>query len=435
MTKNWGYALLAALTAMATGVAVAVFLGTDHPQHDLSSAPAASRAPADPASSGRWVGSWSSAPATHEPGNTSGYPRMSIRNVVHVSVGGSSTRIHLSNLYGNKPLPISHATVAVAAAPGSANAADGSMRELTFGGRRTALIPAHASATSDPVRLRVPDSCDLLVTTYSALPSGTVTYHPFSRQTSYLARGDHAGDTLGSAFTERTPYWRYVSGVDVWTTAAQGSVVALGDSITDGITSTPDADHRWTDFLASRLQHTRGTPRLGVLNQGISGNRVLTDADPLTPTNGPSALNRLDAALSAPGVTVVVVELGINDILKPPNQLDPDLIVAGLREITNQAHARGLTVVGSTLTPCSGHDLWTPQLEKVREAVNKRIRAGHVFDTLVDFDRTLRDPADPARLLPVFDSGDHLHPSDAGYQAMADAIDLRSLRARSPAAL
>jgi lysophospholipase L1-like esterase len=432
--RTWGYALLAAATSLALAAVVAVFLRTDHGDTSLDRPVSGDRATADPASAGRWVGSWSTAPTSYEPGATSGFPRMTIRNVVHVSVGGVSTRIHLSNVFGNRPLEISHATVAVAASPGSPNAAAGSMRLLTFGGRTTLVIAPGRAAVSDPVRLRVPDSCDLLVTTYSPVPSGTVTYHPLARQTSYLARGDHAGDVFGSAFTAQSPYWRYLSAVDVWTRGARGAVVALGDSITDGITSTLDANHRWTDFLAGRLLATRGAPRLGVLNQGISGNRILTDALPLYPYHGPSALHRLDMALSHAGVTTLVVELGINDIALPPRQTDPDKIIAGLREITRRAHARGLHVVGATLMPCAGHLGWNPRLEAVRQTVNARIRAGGVFDSVVDFDRALRDPARPDRLRPVYDSGDHLHPSDTGYQAMADALDLRSLNRSAPAA-
>jgi lysophospholipase L1-like esterase len=432
--RPWGYALLAAATAMALAAVLAVFLRTDDGDTSVDQPVSGDRATAAPASAGRWVGSWSTAPSSYEPGAPAGYPRTTIRNVVHVSVGGVSTRIHLTNVYGDRPLEISHATVAVAAAPGSPNAAAGTMRLLTFGGRPTVVIAPGRAATSDPVRLRVPDACDLLVTTYSPVPSGSVTYHPFTRQTSYLARGDHAGDVLGSAFTEQTPYWRYLSAVDVWTRGARGAVVALGDSITDGITSTPDADHRWTDFLAGRLLAGRGTPRLGVLNQGISGNQILTDAPLVSAYRGPSALHRLDLALSHSGVTAVVVELGINDIALPPQQTDPDRVVAGLREITRRAHAHGLHVIGATLMPFGGHLGWTPRMEAVRRAVNARIRAGGVFDAVVDFDRALRDPARPDRLRPVYDSGDHLHPSDAGYQAMADALDLRSLNATAPAA-
>ncbi|GGO89167.1 SGNH/GDSL hydrolase family protein [Wenjunlia tyrosinilytica] len=436
MTRPWGRALTAVVSAITAIAAAVLLLGPDPTGARPRAGASGNRTALEPASSGRWVGTWSASPATFEPGAHTGYPRITIRNVVHVSVGGSATRIHLSNVFGTMPLRITGATVALAAAPSSPNAAGGTVRRLTFAGRTAVVVPAGRSAVSDPVRLRVPDSADLLVTTYTPDRSGTVTYHPHARQISYLARGDHHADLQGTAFTEQTPYWRYLSAVDVWSASASGSVVALGDSITDGITSTAGANHRWTDFLASRLLRTPRAPRLGVLNQGISGNRVLSNAPRRTPGNGVAALSRFDRDVAAgTGASVLVVELGVNDILKPPQQADPDRIAAGLRRITARAHARGLRVVGATLMPFEGHRNWSPRLDAVRQAVNERIRSGRIFDAVVDFDRALRDPLRPTRLRPVYDSGDHLHPSDRGFQAMADSLDLNSLKAAAPAAL
>ncbi|MFJ6749749.1 MULTISPECIES: SGNH/GDSL hydrolase family protein [unclassified Streptomyces] len=436
MNKSVGYALLAGLAAVVVLISTAIFVGFGGDQSGPGSSPHKPRDPAAPAVSGQWVGTWSAAAAAAEPGTLDGYAGMSIRNVVHTSVGGSSARIQLSNLYGTRPLPVSHASIALAAAPSNPTAAAGSMRRLSFGGRPAVSIPAGGAVSSDPVRLNVPHDADLLVTTYSPSPSGPATYHPYARQTSYLARGDRAEDATGAAYTEQSPYWRYLTGVDVWSTEARGTVVAIGDSITDGITSTAGANHRWTDFLAARLRNEPGAPRYGVLNQGISGNRLLVNGSRFSPNNGPSVLSRLDRdALARTGVRAVVVEIGLNDLFKSPRQLDPQKIVAGMRQIVNEAHARGLRVTGSTLTPFGGHRGYSALLNSVREQVNHIIRSGSVYDEVVDFDKALRDPAAPVRLRPVYDSGDHLHPSDEGFRAMAEAVNLKHLARSAPASL
>ena len=436
MNKSVGYALLAGLAAVVVLISTAIFVGFGGDQSGPGSSPHKPRDPAAPAVSGQWVGTWSAAAAAAEPGTLDGYAGMSIRNVVHTSVGGSSARIQLSNLYGTRPLPVSHASIALAAAPSNPTAAAGSMRRLSFGGRPAVSIPAGGAVSSDPVRLNVPHDADLLVTTYSPSPSGPATYHPYARQTSYLARGDRTEDATGAAYTEQSPYWRYLTGVDVWSTEARGTVVAIGDSITDGITSTAGANHRWTDFLAARLRNEPGAPRYGVLNQGISGNRLLVNGSRFSPNNGPSVLSRLDRdALARTGVRAVVVEIGLNDLFKSPRQLDPQKIVAGMRQIVNEAHARGLRVTGSTLTPFGGHRGYSALLNSVREQVNHIIRSGSVYDEVVDFDKALRDPAAPVRLRPVYDSGDHLHPSDEGFRAMAEAVNLKHLARSAPASL
>lgn len=434
MTRNTGYALLAALTAVVAVIASAIFIGVDRTSRGPSSELTQNRPPANRASAGHWVGTWATSMVATEPGTARrAYPRFSLRNVVHTSVGGTRTRVHLSNVFGERPLTVRRSTVALAAAPGSPDMAPGTMRPLTFGGKRSVTIAPGRSVTSDAVRLRVPDSVDLLVSGYLPATEGGVSYHPHARQTSYAAPGDHADDLAGAAFTERTPCWRLVSGVDVWTTASPGTLVALGDSITDGIRSTADANRRWTDFLADRLQHTRGAPRLGVANHGISGNRVLQDGTGRDFTSGPSGLNRLRRdVLSSTGASTVVIALGVNDILRDPGTADPVAIVDGLRMLTDRARARGLRVVGATLTPFGGHRGHTPQREAVRQRINAEIRSGSVFDSVVDFDAALRDPAAPERLRPQYDCGDHLHPSDAGNQALADAFDLGALRVRPP---
>lgn len=431
MTRNMGYALLAGLAAIAVLVSTALFIGAGG-RGGLGGSSSGSGNSAAPASSGSWVGSWSAAPVAAEPGTRDGYPHMSIRNVVHTSVGGSGARIRLSNLYGTRPLTISHATLALAAAPSNPTAATGTMHRLTFGNGPSVTIKPGGAVTSDSVRLNVPHAADLLVTTYSPRPSGPVTYHPYARQTSYVAHGDAAGETSGTAYTEQSPYWRYLTSVDVYNSDSNGAVAVLGDSITDGITSSPGANHRWTDFLSERLRTERDAPRYSVLNGGISGNRVLVNGSRFSPNNGPSGLRRVTRdVLDRTGVKTVFVEMGLNDLIKPPRQRDPHKIVAGLRHLVADAHARGIHVVGGTLTPIGGHRGYRPWMDHVRQQVNEQIRAGKVYDSVVDFDAALRDPAHPDRLRPAYDSGDHLHPDDNGYRAMAQAVDLKQLKGDS----
>ncbi|MEU0184377.1 SGNH/GDSL hydrolase family protein [Streptomyces sp. NPDC006207] len=434
MARSTGYALLAGIVALVAVISAAIFVtvsradgsgrsGQDTVGAGLPGVPNQ----AAPAASGAWVGTWSTSPVGGEPNRPDGYAGWSIRNVVHTSVGGTSARVHLSNLFGRSSLLIGRATVAVAADPGSPAAADGTMRSLTFGGRTSVRIPAGGEVVSDPVQLAVPHATDLLVTTYTPKASGPVTYHPRAQQTSFMAAGERTARTDGSGYTTLTPYWRYVTGVDVFTRQAAGSVVLFGDSITDGITSTSGANHRWPDRLATRLRGSgdRGL-RLGVLNQGISGNRVLRDGE-----NGgnPSGLSRLDRdALSQAGVRTLVVELGINDVMRPPQRTGAQEILSGLREIVARGRERGLRVLGATLTPCGGHPGSNTHTEAVRQQVNAAIRAGTVFDEVIDFDRALRDPGRPSALLPAYDSGDHLHPSDAGYLRMAETVELSLLK-------
>ena len=436
MTRNMGYALLAGLAAVVVLVSTAIFIGVGSGNDGLDEGSPQARNSAAPASSGNWVGTWSAAAAAAEPNTKDGFADMSIRNVVHTSVGGTGARVQLSNLFGNRPLTISHATVALAAAPSNPTAAAGTMRRLSFGNKPTVTIPAGGEVTSDAVRLNVPHAADLLVTTYSPNPSGPVTYHPYARQTGYVAEGDKAEELSGAAFNQQSQYWRYLTAVDVWSAETQGAIAVLGDSITDGITSSPGANRRWTDFLAERLRTERGAPRYSVLNSGVSGNRILVDGSKFSPNNGPSALTRMNRdVLSRTGVKTVFIEMGLNDVIKIPRQRDPQKIVNGLRELVKQAHTRGLRVVGSTLTPFGGHRGYTPRMDGVRQRVNEQIRGGKIFDAVVDFDAALRDPAHPERLRAAYDSGDHLHPSDNGYRAMANAVNLKLLKGSSPAKL
>ncbi len=368
-----------------------------------------------------WVGTWSAAPAAGVAGTDNGYPNFSIRNIVHTSAGGREVRVRLSNAFGRIPVLFGRVTVAVAAGQDTAQAVPGTMRTLTFGGDRGITVPPGADIVSDGAALNVPRDGDLLVTTYTPTPSGPVTHHPLSTQNSYFTRdGDKAGDESAAAFPEKTTVWHYVSGVDVRGPGLQGSVVAIGDSITDGAVSTWGANLRWPDQLADRI-----STRMGVLNAGISGNRLLLDGG----TYGVNALARLDRdVLNQSGVRTAIVFEGINDIQQTPHQADPDKIVSALKQIATRAHDRGLRVLGATITPWQGWGSYTPALEETRQAVNRFIRTSGHFDGFVDFDAVIRDPADPRRIKPEYDSGDHLHPGDKGFAAMAAAVPPHRLK-------
>ncbi|MFF9769778.1 SGNH/GDSL hydrolase family protein [Streptomyces sp. NPDC014636] len=435
MAKHHGYAVLSALVALVVALSTAIYVTVAADDGTPRGILADTRPPhgsAAPASTGTWVGTWATAPVGGEPGTeVTGLAGRSVRNVVHASTGGTSARVTLSNLYGQSPLTLTHASLALSTGDGTAAAAAETMRRLTFNGRTGIVIPAGAQAVSDAVRLAVPHGADVLVTTYSPTPSGPVTYHPHARQTSYLATGDRAEDPTGTPYTEQTPYWRYLTALDVLSNEAAGTVIAFGDSITDGITSTTGANHRWPDILSGRLHNAlengEQLPRYSVVNEGISGNQVLADGLG-RPAENQSGLGRFGRdALSRPATKAVVIDLGVNDILRNPRLADPDRILTGLRTLVRQAHARGLKVVGATLMPFKGHRGYTPAREAVRQQINAEIRAGSVYDAVVDFDKALKDPYDPRRLGPEYDSGDHLHPSDLGYRTMAEVFDLRTL--------
>ncbi|MFF4269161.1 SGNH/GDSL hydrolase family protein [Streptomyces sp. NPDC001536] len=445
MTRRNGYALLSGMVALIVALCAAIYVGVAADDGSTSrrttvAQGAAPHNPAAPASTGTWVGAWSTSPAGAEPGTeTAGMAGRSVRNVVHASIGGTSARITLSNLYGQSPLTITHASIAVAAGSDTAAATAETMRRLTFGGNTTVVVPAGGQVMSDAVRVTIAYGSDVLVTTYSPVQSGPVTYHPHARQISYVADGDLTEDVTGTAYTEQTPYWRYLTALDVLSNESDGTIVVLGDSLTDGITSTQGANHRWTDVLSDRLRTAieagRDLPRYSVVNQGISGNQVLANGLG-RPADNQSGLGRFGRdVLGRTNVKVVVIDLGVNDILRNPNLADPDKILDGLRTMVRQAHARGIKVVGATLMPFQGHRGYTDAREDVRRRINAAIRDGEVYDAVVDFDEALRDPYNPRRLRSDYDSGDHLHPSDKGYARMAESFDLEDLKGSAPAEL
>ncbi|MDI1455100.1 GDSL-type esterase/lipase family protein [Streptomyces sp. ATE26] len=355
----------------------------------------------------RWTGSWEAAPS----GTAAALRGAAFRNVVHLSVGGGAVRVRLSNRLGTAPLRLGAVTVALRRGAG-ADAVPGTLRTATFQGAPTATVPPGRDLLTDPVPLAVPAAADLLVTVLTPDGSGPATFHRTALQTSYLAPvgTGHAADETGAAYTRATSSWYYVTGVDVLGTA-EGSVVAFGDSLTDGNGSTPGANHRWPDRLAGRLT------RLGVLNAGVAGNRLLRDG------TGPSALARLDAdALDRAGARTLVVLEGINDIKGTPVADDPAAFADAYRALVARAHARGIRVVGVTLTPYAGYTAYTADGEAVRRKVNAFIRTGGAFDAVADADAAVRDPARPERIRPGYDPGDHLHFNDAGMRAIADTV-------------
>jgi lysophospholipase L1-like esterase len=343
-----------------------------------------------------------------------------LRLVVHTSIGGDHARIRLSNEYGDRALVIGAAHLAVRdSGDAIAPATD---RALTFGGRASVRMLPGAVVYSDPVALAVPALHDLAVSLYLADSSRLSTRHPLALQTSYVGRGNA---TASPSFAPDTTIaiWPYLVGVDVTNASAAGVIVAFGNSITDGALSTRDANARWPNVLAERLLHS-GEPPRGVVNAGISGGRVLTYGA------GPSALARFDRdVLAVPGVTHVIVLEGINDIGRSPvDGVTAEDLIFGYRQLIARAHDRGVTIIGATLTPAGPRRNFAPPQETIRAAVNRWIRTSGEFDAVIDFDAVTRDPADPLRFLPAYDSGDHLHPGDAGYRAMGEAIDLTLFR-------
>lgn len=403
-------------------------------------AQAQAQAQADERSAARWTATWAAGPAGPFPGATPVFDDQTLREIVHVSVGGSRVRVKLSNTFGTAPVVIGGVRVARRLAGARIDPA--TARRLTFGGADRVTIPAGALVVSDPVDLAVPALSDLAVSLYLPQPTAVTTMHAVALATSYLAAGTGdataAADLPGAATTTS---WHLVTGVDV---LARGgaSVVALGDSITDGSNSSVDANLRWPNVLADRLQARRATRRLGVIDQGIIGNRILHPTEPsFENLFGPAALARFDRdVLAQAGVAYVIVLLGINDIghpgssagAPPSEEVTAEEIEAGLLQLVERAHEHGVKVFGATLTPFEDTTLvgfFSPEKEQKRQAVNRWIRTAGKFDGVIDFDAAIRDPSHPARMLPAFDGGDHLHPSDAGQRAMGEAIPLRLFEA------
>ncbi|TSH90786.1 SGNH/GDSL hydrolase family protein [Verticiella sediminum] len=403
----------------------------------MLAAPAPAAEPSPPVA---WVATWGASPQPvwHDdflfPTNIpTVLSEQTIRQVARVSVGGERLRIVLSNAHGDRPITLGKATVARSRG-NSALEAD-SLRTVTFGGRQAATILPGASLLSDPVTLPIPALAQVAVSLY--LPDATPmrTFHWDGRQTGWIVPGDQTmapAIEAADAATQSTTARLLLTGIQVQTAQAPRAVVVLGDSITDGATASLDQDSRWPDFLAARL----APHGVALVNAGISGARLLSDG------MGANALARLDRdVLAQPGVHSVIVMLGINDIAWPGTAFAPDsprptleALTAGYRQLTEQARARGLRVIGATLTPFEAALPDTPldnyyhaDKDALRRQVNDWIRRSGVFDAVLDFDAALRDPGHPARMASRFDSGDHLHPGDEGNRAMAEAVDLDAL--------
>ncbi|HTT30567.1 MAG TPA: SGNH/GDSL hydrolase family protein [Solirubrobacteraceae bacterium] len=386
----------------------------------------------DPRNHPGWVSTWAASPQVATPGTLSatGFTDQTVRNVVFSSVGGNLVRVRFTNTFGTTPLQIGSASIAVA---GTGAGTSGSAVPLTFGGQSSILIPDGAEALSDPVRLRVPALQDLDVSVFLPQATGAATQHSDAQQVNYVGSGDQTLDTSGTPFTMQTQSWYFVDSVDVVGQRNDlGTLVAFGDSITDGYQSTVNANARWPNDLARRLDARRET--LAVADEGISGNRVLNDSL----CCGVNALSRFDRdVVDRAGAKEVILLEGINDIgfsqltgvagTSPNTDVSAAQIIAGYQQIIAQAHAAGLKIFGGTLTPFKGASYYSDDGEKKREAVNNWILTSGAFDGVIDFAKVVADPSDPTMMNPSYDSGDHLHPNDAGYQAMANAIPLRLL--------
>ncbi|OOC55502.1 MULTISPECIES: SGNH/GDSL hydrolase family protein [Nocardiopsis] len=405
-------------------------------------ATSASADPAKPSAGGgpdNWVGTWASVPTATPATATPVLHDQTIRQVVHTSIGGDQLRLRLTNEFGETPLRLGEVHVALRAGASGTDIDPSTDRTVTFGGRTSATVPAGAPMISDPVPLALPPRSDLVVSIHVPDRTPVSTLHAFSYQENVVAEGDVTGDRTVEA-TETLTQWHFLSGVGVRARSrVADSVVALGDSITDGSETEVNANHRWPDLLAERLGHT------GVLNLGIAGNRLLHDPNPPEGSDaedyaaffGQSALRRFDRdVLSQPGVGHVIVLLGVNDLGHPgttapiSETVTAEEIIGAHRQLVTRAHAAGLRVYGGTILPFKGDSLGfhTEENEAKRQAVNEWIRTSGEYDAVIDFDEALRDPEDPLRLRPDYDSGDGLHPNDAGMAAMAEVIPSRLFR-------
>ena len=359
------------------------------------------------------------------------FNNQTLRQIVHTSIGGSSLRVVLSNAYGSAPLTIGAAHVAIRENDSAIQTGTG--HSLTFSGRPDVTIPANAVIYSDPVNLTVRDMADLAIDLY--LPGNTntpalLTMHNGAFQTNYVSEsGNHAGKAkLPVVDTVRN--WFVVYRVEVLAPASVKGLVTFGDSITDGTRSTPDSNQRWPDQLEHRLISQTPPIQMAIMNAGIAGNQVLGQGPYVV---GINALARFEHnALSQSGVTHIVLLEGINDIGIARTDASPTAedIIAGYKQMIVQAHSRGLKIYGATLLPFYGAAYYTEVGEAKRKAVNEWIRTSKAFDGVIDFDAATRDPKDPKKLLAAYDACDHLHPNDAGYKAMADAIDLNLFKSR-----
>lgn len=382
-----------------------------------------------------WAATWGASQQIPEPQNALPVDDLrdaTVRQIFHISIGGSALRVHLSNAFGTEALHFTSVHIAKPVSPSSAAIDPTSDQPLTFAGKADVTIPPGAEYLSDPLEFPVAALSDLAVSFHLDNPPARETAHPGSRATSYYVHGNSvAAANPGQAQTEfeHVDHWYQVSAIDVLAPGAS-SIVALGDSITDGHGATINGNDRWTDVLARRLQSNQGVSNIGVSNQGIGGNHLWTDG------LGPNALSRFDRdVLAQAGVRWVIVFEGVNDLggLARTGEVTPaahaamvEQVIAAYQQLIVRGHAHGLHMIGATITPYVGSDYYHPGplSEADRQAVNQWIRTPGHFDAVVDFDAAVRDPRQPDHLLQAYDCGDHLHPSPAGYKAMGEAIPL-----------
>lgn len=384
------------------------------------------------AAQSHWVGSWAASQQLVEPHNALSQDDLrdcTLRQIVHLSLGGTKVRVHLSNRFGTAPVQFISVHIARSVAAASSKIDTATDKALTFAGSADVTIPAGADYVSDPIEFRAAPFADIAISLHLEAPPAEETGHPGSRATSYVTHGDHVSEAE-LADAKKVEHWYFISGIDVAAPAAAFALVTLGDSITDGHGATTDANNRWPDVLAKRLQANAATRGIAVLNHGIGGNRILLDG------LGPNALARFDHdVLAQPGARYLIVLEGINDIGTQSREhevpaAEHDALVrhitAAYEQMVTRAHTHGIKVFGATILPFVGSGYYHPgtAAEADREAINAWIRVPGHFDAVVDLDKVTRDPEHPERLKPAFDSGDHLHPSPEGYAAMANAIPL-----------
>jgi lysophospholipase L1-like esterase len=387
---------------------------------------------AAPPKGDHWVVTWATAqllvrpqPPANPPQNANpgarGFSNQTVRMVVRSSIGGKQVRIKVANAFGSAPVTIGAAHIALR--DKDSEIVPASDHALTFNGKPGCILSPGVVRLSDPVDVNLPPLTDLAISLYFPGETGPPTTHGSGLHTAYISKeGDFTGQAaIAEPATTLSYYW--LAAVDVMAPAEAAALVTFGDSITDGTASTPNGNHNWPSLLAARLAKNKKTAMIGVANVGIGGNRVLYDGA------GASALARLDRdVFSQSGVKWMMLLEGINDIGRvgtpTPEAPTADDLIAAYKQIIDRAHTQGIKVIGCTLTPYGGAGYSREPGEAIREAVNNFIRTGGAFDAFVDFEAATRDPANPQRFNAASDSGDHLHPKDAGYQAMADAVDL-----------